>query len=193
MSDRTTHLTVTGLHDPTMRADTEVLLLPATERFYFLTATFTLSQWAENWESRQAGNPPPNVVEGRVISGDDRDEGVVDRWPMCLAAWPIQPAGDSDGTWQLTEGIAGRIGSISQCARSASAVTGSPSEEASPCRIFPNDRSRRGTLAGVIGPARLPDFSPAAGRLVCWSAKVAPGRTVVWGFAAGQVHGHQAE
>ena len=108
MSDRTTHLTVTGLHDPAMHADTEVLLLPTTERFYFLTATFTLSQWAENWESRQAGNPPPNVVDGRVISGDDRDEGVVDRWPMCLAAWPIQPAGDSDGTWQLAEGTAGK-------------------------------------------------------------------------------------
>jgi hypothetical protein len=28
MSDRTTHLTVTGLHDPAMHADTEVLLLP---------------------------------------------------------------------------------------------------------------------------------------------------------------------
>ena len=108
MSDRTTHLTVTGLHDPAMHADTEVLLLPTTERFYFLTATFTLSQWAENWESRQAGNPPPNVVEGCVISGDDRDEGVVDRWPMCLAAWPIQPAGDSDGTWQLAAGNRGQ-------------------------------------------------------------------------------------
>jgi len=104
MSDRTTHLKVTGLHDPDMRADTEVLLLPTTERFYFLTATFTLGQWAENWESHQAGMPAPNVVNGCVISGDDRDEGVVDRWPLCLAAWPIQPAGDSDGTWLLAEG-----------------------------------------------------------------------------------------
>lgn len=107
MSDRTTHLKVTGLHDPAMRADTEVLLLPTTELFYFLTATFTLSQWAENWESHQAGEPAPYVVEGCVISGDDRDEGVVDRWPLCLAAWPIQP-GDSDGTWQLTEGTVGK-------------------------------------------------------------------------------------
>jgi hypothetical protein len=104
MNDRTTHLKVTGLHDPDMHTDTEVLLLPTTERFYFLTATFTLGQWAENWESHQAGMPAPNVVNGCVISGDDRDEGVVDRWPLCLAAWPIQPAGDSDGTWRLTEG-----------------------------------------------------------------------------------------
>jgi hypothetical protein len=104
MSDRTTHLKVTGLHDPAMHADTEVLLLPTTERFYYLTATFTLGQWAENWESHHAGMPAPNVVNGCVISGDDRDEGVVDRWPLCLTAWPIQPAGDSDGTWQLTAG-----------------------------------------------------------------------------------------
>jgi hypothetical protein len=104
MSDRTTHLKVTGLHDAAMHADTEVLLLPQTELFYFLTATFTLSQWAENWKSHRAGKPPPNVAEGCVISGDDRDEGVVDRWPLSLAAWPVQPAGDPDGTWQLTEG-----------------------------------------------------------------------------------------
>src|SRR5689334_20034056 len=34
MSDRTTHLKVTGLHDPAMHADTEVLLLPKTELLY---------------------------------------------------------------------------------------------------------------------------------------------------------------
>jgi hypothetical protein len=102
MGDRTTHLKVTGLHDPAMNAGTEVLLLPTTERIYFLTATFTLGQWAENWESHRAGEPLANVAEGCVISGDDRDEGVVDRWPLRLAAWPIQPDGDSDGTWQLT-------------------------------------------------------------------------------------------
>jgi len=102
MGDRTTHLKVTGLHDPAMNAGTEVLLLPTTERIYFLTATFTLGQWAENWESHRADDPLPNVAEGCVISGDDRDEGVVDRWPLRLAAWPIQPDGDSDGTWQLT-------------------------------------------------------------------------------------------
>jgi hypothetical protein len=107
MSDRTTHLKVTGLHDPAMHADTEVLLLPKTELFYFLTATFTLSQWAENWRSHRAGEPPPNIVNGCVISGDDRDEGVVDQWPLCLAAWPLQPAGDSDGTWQVPEATAG--------------------------------------------------------------------------------------
>jgi hypothetical protein len=108
MSDRTTHLTVTGLHDPDMRADTEVLLLPMTELVYFLTATFTLSQWADNWESHLAGEPSPHVAEGCVVSGDDRDEGVVDRWPLSLVAWPIQPAGDSDGAWQLTPGTAGK-------------------------------------------------------------------------------------
>jgi hypothetical protein len=115
MGDRTTHLKVTGLHDPAMNAGTEarnagteVLLLPTTERIYFLTAKFTLGQWAENWESHRDGEPPPNVAEGCVISGDDRDEGVVDRWPLRLAAWPIQPDGDSDGTWQLTAGTAGK-------------------------------------------------------------------------------------
>ncbi len=41
------------------------------------------------------------------MAGDDRDEGVVDTWPLHLAAWPIQPAEDSDGTWQLTAGMAG--------------------------------------------------------------------------------------
>jgi hypothetical protein len=107
MGDRTTHLKVTGLHDPAMNAGGEVLLLPTTERIYFLTATFTLGQWAENWKSHRDGEPAPNVAEGCVISGDDRDEGVVDRWPLRLAAWPIQPDGDSDGTWQLTAGTAG--------------------------------------------------------------------------------------
>ena len=108
MGDRTTHLKVTGLHDPAMNASAEVLLLPTTERIYFLTATFTLGQWAENWKSHRDGEPAPNVAEGCVISGDDRDEGVVDRWPLRLAAWPIQPDGDSGGTWQLTAGTAGK-------------------------------------------------------------------------------------
>jgi hypothetical protein len=108
MSDRATHLEVTGLRDRAMQANTEVLLLPETELFYLLTATFTLSEWAANWESHQAGQPIPNVADGCVISRDDRDEGVVDSWPLQLAAWPIKPAGDSDGTWQLTEGTTGR-------------------------------------------------------------------------------------
>jgi hypothetical protein len=106
MTDRTIHLKVKGLQDTAMRADTEVLLVPAAKLAYFLTATFTVGQWAENWESRQAGNPPPNVVEGCVIAGDDRDEGVVDTWPLHLAAWPIETAGDS-GIWQLTAGMTG--------------------------------------------------------------------------------------
>ena len=48
MPHRTIHLTVSGLHDPAERADTEVLLVPSASLAYFLTATFTLSQWAEN-------------------------------------------------------------------------------------------------------------------------------------------------
>jgi hypothetical protein len=106
MSDRTIHLKVKGLQDAAMRLDTEVLLVPTAKLAYFLTATFTLSQWAENWESRKAGNPPPNIAEGTVIAGDDRDEGVVDTWPLHLAAWPVQPGEGSDGAWQLTEGMA---------------------------------------------------------------------------------------
>jgi hypothetical protein len=108
MTDRTIHLKVKGLHDASMRGDAEILLAPAAQLSYFLTATFTLSQWAENWESRQAGTSPvPNVVAGCVMAGDDRDEGVVDTWPLHLAAWPVQPAEDPDGTWQLTAGMAG--------------------------------------------------------------------------------------
>lgn len=107
MADRTIHLKVKGLHDTAMRTDTEVLLVPAAKLAYFLTATFTLGQWAENWESRRAGDPPRNVVEGYVTAGDDRDEGVVDTWPLHLAAWPVEPAGDPDGTWQLTAGMTG--------------------------------------------------------------------------------------
>ena len=107
MTDRTIHLKVKGLQDSAMRADTEVLLVPAAKLAYFLTATFTLGQWAENWESRRARNPPPNCIEGYVRAGDDRDEGVRDTWPLHLAAWPIEPAGDSDGTWQLTAGMMG--------------------------------------------------------------------------------------
>ena len=107
MNDRTIHLKVKGLHDAAMRADAEVLLVPSAKLSYFLTATFTLSQWAENWESHQAGNPLPNVVEGSVIAGDDRDEGVVDTWPLRLAAWPVQPAEDADGTWRVIAGMAG--------------------------------------------------------------------------------------
>jgi len=107
MSDRTIHLKVKGLHDTAMRPDTEVLLVPSAKLVYFLTATFTLGQWAENWESRKARNPALNVVEGYVRAGDDRDEGVQDTWPLHLAAWPIEPAGDSDGTWRLTAGMTG--------------------------------------------------------------------------------------
>jgi len=101
MDNRTTHLTAKGMHDPAMRADPEVLLVPAAKLSYLLTARFTLAQWAENWAAHQAGAPPPHVAEGCVISGDDRDEGVVDRWPLTLAAWPVQPAADGDGAWQL--------------------------------------------------------------------------------------------
>ena len=107
MADRTIHLKVKGLHDTAMRTDTEVLLVPAAKLAYFLTATFTLGQWAENWEAREAGNPPTSVVEGYVRAGDDRDEGVQDTWPLHLAAWPIEPAADSDGAWQLTAGMTG--------------------------------------------------------------------------------------
>ncbi|MGE5132847.1 MAG: hypothetical protein ACM32E_08035 [Gemmatimonadota bacterium] len=107
MEHRTIHLKVSGMHDPAMRADTEVLLVPAATLSYFLTATFTLSQWAENWEAHHAGNALPHVAEGRAIAGDDRDEGVVDTWPLRLAAWPIEPAGDEAGMWELTSGRAG--------------------------------------------------------------------------------------
>jgi hypothetical protein len=107
MNDRTIHLKVRGLHDAHMRPDLEVLLVPAAKLSYYLTATFTLSQWVENWESHQAATPLPNVVEGSVIAGDDRDEGVVDTWPLHLAAWPVQPAEDADGSWQQAAGMAG--------------------------------------------------------------------------------------
>jgi hypothetical protein len=106
MTDRTIHLKVESLHDTALRTDTEVLLVPAAKLAYYLTATFTLSQWAENWESRQAGDPPLHVVDGYVRAGDDRDEGVVDTWPLHLAAWPIEPTADP-GTWQLTTGMTG--------------------------------------------------------------------------------------
>ena len=106
MTDRTIHLESPGLARRChMRADTEVLLVPAAKLAYFLTATFTLSQWAENWASHQAGTPFPHFVDGCVIAGDDRDEGVVDTWPLDLAAWPIQPAAEA-GAWQLTVGMA---------------------------------------------------------------------------------------
>lgn len=107
MNDRTIHLKVKGMQDQAMHADTEVLLVPAAKLQYFLTAAFPLDQWAENWHSHHDGKPPPNVAEGCVIAMDDRDEGVVDMWPLRLAAWPFQPEGNSDGAWQLTAGIAG--------------------------------------------------------------------------------------
>lgn len=107
MTDRTIHLKVTGLHDAAMHADTEVLLLPDANLHYYLAATFTLTQWKANWEAHQAGKPPPHIAEGFVISGDDRDEGVVDTWPLRLAAWPIEPATDPEGTWQLAAEAAG--------------------------------------------------------------------------------------
>jgi hypothetical protein len=107
MSHRTIHLKVSGMHDPAGRADTEVLLIPSAGLLYFLTATFRLSQWAENWQAHHAGNALPHIAAGSVIAGDDRDEGVVDTWPLSLAAWPIEPAGDQAGTWDLTSGGAG--------------------------------------------------------------------------------------
>jgi hypothetical protein len=107
MNDRTIHLKVKGLQDAHTRLDTEVLLVPAAKLSYYLTATFTLSQWVENWQSHRAGTPLPNVAEGCVIAGDDRDEGVVDTWPLHLAAWPIQLAEDPDGSWQFNPGLAG--------------------------------------------------------------------------------------
>ncbi len=102
MNDRTIHLKVKGMHEQAMRADTEVLLVPAAKLLYFLTAAFTLAQWAENWESRQTGKDAPHVAEGAVTAEDDRDEGVVDTWPLRLTAWPVQPAQDPGGTWHLT-------------------------------------------------------------------------------------------
>lgn len=107
MADRTTHLKVVGMQDASLRADTEILLNPGAKLAYSLTAAFTLGQWAENWEAHQAGQDVPNLVNGCVVSGDDRDEGVEDTWPLRLMAWPIQPAADADGTWQMNRGMAG--------------------------------------------------------------------------------------
>ena len=109
MPHRTIHLKVSGLHDPAKRADTEVLLVPSASLAYYLTATFTLAQWAENWAAQHAGTALPHTAGGRVVAGDDRDEGVVDTWPLHLAARPIRPAwdGDQPGTWELTSGQAG--------------------------------------------------------------------------------------
>ena len=109
MPHRTIHLKVSGLHDPAKRADTEVLLVPSASLAYYLTATFTLAQWAENWAAQHAGTALPHTAGGRVVACDDRDEGVVDTWPLHLAARPIRPAGDGDqsGTWELTSGQAG--------------------------------------------------------------------------------------
>jgi hypothetical protein len=97
MPHRTIHLKVRGLHDPSQRADTEVLLIPSARLVYYLTATFTLSEWAENWTAHEAGQPLPHTTEGCVTAGDDRDEGVQDTWPLHLAAWPAGPAG-AEGT-----------------------------------------------------------------------------------------------
>src|SRR5690348_11840289 len=115
MPDRTIHLTASGLHDPAGHAGTEVLLVPSASLAHFLTATFTLSQWAENWAAGEvageaAGAALPHTAGGRVIASDDRDEGVVDTWPLHLAARPIRPAGDGGdggdggpaGAWELT-------------------------------------------------------------------------------------------
>lgn len=107
MQHRTIHLKVSGMHDPGMRADTEVLLIPSAGLLFYLTATLTLSQWAENWKAHHAGDALPHIAEGRVIAGDDRDEGVVDTWPLRLAAWPIEPAGEESGSWELTSGGSG--------------------------------------------------------------------------------------
>ena len=108
MQDRTIHLEVQGLHGATPHADREVLLDRPEKLSYFLAAELALSQWAENWEARQTGKPLPHVAEGRVISRDDRDEGVVDTWRLHLAAWPIEPAEGSGGTWQMTGRTADR-------------------------------------------------------------------------------------
>ena len=156
MSDRATHLEVTGLRDRAGVHGTEVLLLPEAELFYLLTATFTLSQWAENWESHEAGRSLPNVAEGCVISRDDRDEGVVDRWPLQLAAWPIKPAADSNGTWQLTEGTTGRDWSdiamrpLRERRYWLSQRRGLPLPDL-PERPAPAGRSRRGRRSGPAG------------------------------------------
>jgi len=108
MPYRTIHLKVSGLHDPAKRADTEVLLVPSASLAYYLTATFTLAQWAENWAAQHAGTALPHTAGGSVVAGDDRDEGVVDTWPLHLAARPIRPAGDENqeqsGTWELAGG-----------------------------------------------------------------------------------------
>ena len=52
----------------------------------------------------------PHTAAGRVVAGDDRDEGVVDAWPLHLAARPIQRTGDGGpaGTWELNSGGAGQ-------------------------------------------------------------------------------------
>ena len=102
MTDRTVHLRVRGLLDSDMVPDTELLLVPSAILSYVLRATLTVSQWASRWEAHRAQSDPPSAAEGLVICRDDRDEGVVDRWPLRLSAWPIQPRPGSGHQWQLT-------------------------------------------------------------------------------------------
>ena len=55
--------------------------MPSASLAYYLTATFTLGQWAENWAAQDAGTALPHTAGGRVVAEDDRDEGAVDTWP----------------------------------------------------------------------------------------------------------------
>jgi len=102
MTDRTVHIRVSGLLDSGMVPDRELLLAPSAAMAYVLAATFTVRQWTAQWAAHRAATDLPCVADGQVICRDDRDEGVVDTWPLRLSAWPIQSVPGSADQWQLT-------------------------------------------------------------------------------------------
>lgn len=60
-----------------------------------------LEAWMTNWDDRQQGRNPSNVVTAQIVYSDPWDNGVIDRWTLELTGVPVRPVDGDDAAWRL--------------------------------------------------------------------------------------------